>query len=160
MIVIVVFTDDQLIGLHCLYFTQWKGFKIIGDNVDKSVRARHQTLTTTDQSLHYFHSVAVMDRVDFSTAQMMHHQSLQWWMWHSFWSHQVMFPLCWTGLELSLRGMFIWSIYIWLHVTWTVVFPLIQCNSFAHTITGSSVMSSLHFRMRGIVSRLCGTFPI
>ena len=50
----------------CLYFTQWKGFKIIGDNVDKSVRARHQTLVTTDQSLHYFHSVAVMDRVDFS----------------------------------------------------------------------------------------------
>lgn len=66
MIVIVVFTDGQLIGLRCLYFTQWKAFKIIGDNVDKSVRARHQTLMTTDQSLHYFHSVAVMDRVDFS----------------------------------------------------------------------------------------------
>ena len=50
----------------CLYFSQWKGFKLIGDNVDKSVRARHQTLVTTDQSLHYFHSVAVMDCADFS----------------------------------------------------------------------------------------------
>ena len=44
----------------------WKGFKIVGDNVDKNVRARHQTLISQNQSLHYFHAFAVMDRVDLS----------------------------------------------------------------------------------------------
>jgi L1 cell adhesion molecule like protein len=35
--------------------------------VDKSLRARHQTLLSTNKSLHYFHTYAVMDRVDLSS---------------------------------------------------------------------------------------------
>ena len=40
---------------------EWKGFKIIGDNIDKNIHRSYQT-----QSLHYFHACAVLDRVDFS----------------------------------------------------------------------------------------------
>ena len=35
--------------------------------MDKSLRARHQTLLSTNKSLHYFHTYAVMDRVDLSS---------------------------------------------------------------------------------------------
>ena len=42
----------------------WVGFKIVGDNIDKTVRPRHQTLENRTQSLHYFHSYAVKDRID------------------------------------------------------------------------------------------------
>ncbi len=42
------------------------GFKIVGDNVDKSVKPRHETLEATSQSLHFFHAFAVKDRVDLS----------------------------------------------------------------------------------------------
>lgn len=44
----------------------WMGFKIVGDNIDKTVRPRHQTLEKRTQSLHYFHSFAVKDRIDMS----------------------------------------------------------------------------------------------
>lgn len=44
----------------------WVGFKIVGDNIDKTIRPRHQTLEKRTQSLHYFHSFAVKDRVDLS----------------------------------------------------------------------------------------------
>ena len=46
---------------------EWVGFKIVGDNIDKTVRPRHQTLDKQTQSLHYFHSYAVRDRIDFSS---------------------------------------------------------------------------------------------
>ena len=42
----------------------WKGFKLVGDNIDKNVRRRHQTVEKQTQSLHYFHYYAVKDRVD------------------------------------------------------------------------------------------------
>lgn len=45
---------------------KWCGFKIVGDNIDKSVNPRHQTMDRQKQSLHYFHSFAVLDRVDLS----------------------------------------------------------------------------------------------
>ena len=44
----------------------WVGFKIVGDNIDKTVRPRHQTLSSCTQSLHYFHAFAVQDRIDAS----------------------------------------------------------------------------------------------
>lgn len=44
--------------------SEWIGFKIVGDNIDKTVRPRHQTLEKRTQSLHYFHSYAVKDRID------------------------------------------------------------------------------------------------
>ena len=50
-----------------LYITmQWMGFKIVGDNIDKNIKARHETMETTNQSLHFFHAFAVKDRVHLS----------------------------------------------------------------------------------------------
>ena len=44
----------------------WKGFKLIGDNIDKNIHRSFQRLNYTTMSLHYFHSYALLDRVDFS----------------------------------------------------------------------------------------------
>ena len=44
----------------------WVGFKIVGDNIDKNVRPRHQTLEAGTRSLHYFHAFAALDRVNLS----------------------------------------------------------------------------------------------
>lgn len=44
----------------------WKGFKIVGDNIDKTVRASFQRIERSTQSFHYFHVYATLDRVDFS----------------------------------------------------------------------------------------------
>ena len=46
----------------------WKGYKIVGDNIDKNVRRSFQRVDRTTRSLHYFHSFAVLDRVDLSSA--------------------------------------------------------------------------------------------
>ena len=45
----------------------WYGFKIVGDNIDKNVHPRHQTLDRRTQSLHFFNCYAVQDRCDFSS---------------------------------------------------------------------------------------------
>ena len=42
-------------------------FKIVGDNVDKSIRPRHETSDSHLQSIHYFHAYAVLDRCDMSS---------------------------------------------------------------------------------------------
>lgn len=47
--------------------TNWHGFKIVGDNIDKNVRRQHQTIDRTTTSLHYFNAYAVSDRVNFSS---------------------------------------------------------------------------------------------
>ena len=47
-------------------FDSWNGFKLVGDNIDKNVRASYQRIGHTTQSLHYFHSYALLDRIDFS----------------------------------------------------------------------------------------------
>jgi len=44
----------------------WSGFKIIGDNIDKNLRRSFQRCVRQTISLHYFHSCAVGDRIDFS----------------------------------------------------------------------------------------------
>ena len=44
--------------------SQWFDYKLVGDNIDKTVRPRHETLKHHNQSLHYFQSYAVRDRVD------------------------------------------------------------------------------------------------
>lgn len=46
--------------------TPWSGFVLVGDNIDKSVNARHQTMELRNRSLHYFNSYAVLDRCNFS----------------------------------------------------------------------------------------------
>ena len=47
-------------------FESWRGYKIVGDNIDKNVRASYQRLDCTTRSFHHFHAYAVLDRVDFS----------------------------------------------------------------------------------------------
>ena len=46
---------------------EWSGFRIVGDNVDKNIRPSFQRCDRQTKSLHYFHSFAVKDRVDFQT---------------------------------------------------------------------------------------------
>lgn len=47
-------------------FFSWKGFKIVGDNLDKTVRPRRQRFDERTKSLHYFNTMAILDRVDMS----------------------------------------------------------------------------------------------
>ena len=51
---------------QCSSQLAWHGYKLVGDNIDKDIRASFQRLSHTTQSLHYFHVYAVLDRVDFS----------------------------------------------------------------------------------------------
>ena len=37
-------------------------FKVVGDNLDKSLRPRHETMEHHSKSLHFFHMFAVKDR--------------------------------------------------------------------------------------------------
>ena len=44
---------------------------LVGDNIDKTIRARHMSMEHQNQSLHFFHCYAALDRVnlkDFSNA--------------------------------------------------------------------------------------------
>lgn len=47
---------------------EWCGFKVVGDNIDKTIKPRYMRESTGhgSQSLHYFHSYAVKDRVNLS----------------------------------------------------------------------------------------------
>ena len=45
---------------------KWQGFKIVGDNIDKNFRPSYQRMNSQTISLHFFHSFAVLDRVDLS----------------------------------------------------------------------------------------------
>ena len=54
-------TGDQKASGHVKH-----GMKFVGDNIDKNVRPRHQTIEKQTRSLHYFNSYACLDRVDLS----------------------------------------------------------------------------------------------
>ena len=45
---------------------RWDGFKIVMDNVDKTFKASFERTTRRNRSLHYCHSYAMLDRIDFS----------------------------------------------------------------------------------------------
>ena len=42
-------------------------FKIVGDNIDKNIRPRYVRSNAQSTSIHYFHSYALRDRIDFQT---------------------------------------------------------------------------------------------
>lgn len=43
------------------------GFKLVGDNVDKTVKARYMRMDRySNKSLHYFHCYAVLNRIQFN----------------------------------------------------------------------------------------------
>ena len=44
----------------------WCGFKLVGDNIDKNVHPRDETIERRSRSLHYFYVYAVLDQVDLS----------------------------------------------------------------------------------------------
>ena len=46
--------------------SEWHGFKLVGDNIDKTVKPRGMRFNHQVQSLHYFHVYAVKDRINFS----------------------------------------------------------------------------------------------
>ena len=46
----------------------WNGFRIIGDNIDKNVKPRFYRMESQVRSLHYYHSYALLDRIDLSAA--------------------------------------------------------------------------------------------
>lgn len=37
----------------------WRGFIIVGDNIDKTIKPRHETLQSRNRSLHYFNSYVI-----------------------------------------------------------------------------------------------------
>lgn len=45
----------------------WSGFKLVGDNIDRNFRRRFQCVEYQTRSFHYFHSYAVLDRVNYSS---------------------------------------------------------------------------------------------
>ena len=51
-------SEDDVVG--------WCGFRIVGDNIDKSVKPRDLRHNHQSASLHYFHAYAVKDRIDVS----------------------------------------------------------------------------------------------
>ena len=48
------------------------GYVMVGDNIDKNVQPAFQRLDRTTQSLHYFHSYAVLNRIDTSGSAFLH----------------------------------------------------------------------------------------
>ena len=43
-----------------------KGYRIVGDNIDKNIQRRHLRLDRRNQSVHHFHAYAVENRIDVS----------------------------------------------------------------------------------------------
>ena len=46
--------------------TRHRGYRLCGDNIDKSIHRRHLRFDKQNLSLHYFHTYAVENRIDFS----------------------------------------------------------------------------------------------
>ena len=46
--------------------SQSKSYKEVGDNLDKNIRPSFQRLSHQTKSIHYFYTLAVKDRIDFS----------------------------------------------------------------------------------------------
>ena len=46
--------------------SSWKGFKIVGDNIDKNVHRSFQRVDFQTRSFYYVHSYAVFDSIDLS----------------------------------------------------------------------------------------------
>lgn len=47
--------------------SEWPGFKIVGDNIDKNFHPSFQCYSNKTNSIHAFHMYVVQDRVDFSS---------------------------------------------------------------------------------------------
>lgn len=47
-------------------FPKTTTYKLVGDNIDKTVKPRHMRMDNQARSLHYFHTYGVRDRIDIS----------------------------------------------------------------------------------------------
>ena len=56
-------TDSEIVENDVL---QSISYKIVGDNIDKNIRASFQRIDHQTKSIHYFHTFAAKDRIDFS----------------------------------------------------------------------------------------------
>ena len=45
--------------------SQWCGFRLVGDNIDKTIKPRDMRLDHQSKQLHYFHVYAMKDRINF-----------------------------------------------------------------------------------------------
>ena len=54
----------QLPGLPIVM--KHKGYRLVGDNIDKNIQKRHLRLDRRNQSIHHFHAYAVENRIDVS----------------------------------------------------------------------------------------------
>ena len=60
-------TESNATPLASATCLQHRSYKLVGDNIDKNVKARYMRIEgSRNQSLHYFHSFAVLDRINFS----------------------------------------------------------------------------------------------
>lgn len=53
---------------HQCIKTPWNGFKVVGDNLDITVRPQSKRVDNKTESLHFFQSFAFRDRIDLSHA--------------------------------------------------------------------------------------------
>lgn len=44
-------------------YSQWSGFKIVGDNLDKTIKPQFMHSDNQSKSVHYFHAIAIKDHV-------------------------------------------------------------------------------------------------
>ena len=50
----------------CSRVDPWLGFKLVGDNLDRRVKPRHQTMDKRGTDFHAFQYIAIKDRIDLS----------------------------------------------------------------------------------------------
>ena len=44
----------------------WDGYKLVGDNLEKTIKPRYMTMTCQSQLMHYFNTYAIKDRINLS----------------------------------------------------------------------------------------------
>ena len=57
---------DEVVTTSITSTSACPSFKIVGDNIDKNIKKRYLRVDQQNSSLHFFHSFAVQDRIDFS----------------------------------------------------------------------------------------------
>ena len=66
LILTLIYLDSVFLVLAKTNKRDWKGFKIVGDNLDKNFRCTFQRIDYQTRSFHFFHTYAVLDRVNLS----------------------------------------------------------------------------------------------
>ncbi len=101
---------DEFLGpKSTLSCTRLLTFKVVGDNIDKTIRPREMRSDHQTRSLHYFHSNAMRDRIDISdVSNATSDRDL---------SQKLYFPTLLTTKQLSAISL------SWLDGCWASIFP-------------------------------------